>query len=72
MADEKARELAQIADELAADGKGRVTGGAIAAEANRRGVTTTRGNPWTSASAARAIRRIPSRADETHATIEAG
>ncbi|SNT39484.1 hypothetical protein [Tropicimonas sediminicola] len=70
MADGKAKELAQIADKLAADGEGRATFAAIAKEANRCGMTTTRGNPWTSASVARAIRRIPSRANASYAKIE--
>lgn len=56
-ADAAAKKLAQIRDKFAADGVD-CSMTAIAKEANRAGLRTTRGNDWTASTVGRALRRL--------------
>ena len=62
-----AREIARVRDELQEDGQ-KTTLAAIAEAANAKGMRTTRGNPWSSSSVSRALKRLQQEAtDETEA-----
>ncbi len=58
----KAQELAAIRENLA-NSDAAITHAAIAREANDRGLTTTRGNPWNSGSVSRALKRLAEDSD---------
>lgn len=56
-ADDKARELADLRNKLTTDNK-TPTLKMIANEANNRGITTTRGGPWSSSTVGRMLKRL--------------
>lgn len=58
-----AREIARVRDELREDGQ-RATLAAIAEAANAKGMRTARGNPWSSSSVSRALKRLEEEEEE--------